>query len=284
MRRTTAAALLATAAACLLAVQAPAVAAPAADTTGPTLTLAPTPALIRGAPVSSFFGYDPTHTTEQYYETHARLMWSASDPSGLCGYDVVGEYGDGDYTIARGIRATHLDVRLNNYDGGMGGYPTVVFGFKVVAHDCAGNTTTKTFTESLQVLQEDGTDQSYLPTGTTRATGAWLLVNCDCALEHHYYRARSGPEGGHPGDTFFWTPTLDAARSVAVIGTTSPKGSAHGAKVYVDGALRTTISTLATRRTDHVVLWQARLAPGEHTVQVVYTGHGELDIDAFATS
>lgn len=74
MRHITTAALLAAAALGLpLVAQTSASAAPAADHTAPTLTLAPTSEILGGADLSAMFGYDSTHESNWYYQTTVRL-------------------------------------------------------------------------------------------------------------------------------------------------------------------------------------------------------------------
>jgi hypothetical protein len=243
------------------------VAAQSADTTPPNLSVTPRPAFVVGSTVhpSSFAIPDEGL---YYFIADLLLIWSATDPSGICGYDVE-ELGDGDQQVlVFDSLQTSAVVQGDDYDASYGGGSLVTQGWEVRARDCAGNTAVVEVPQRLRVRQEDAF------TYRRAYTGGWATSMCQCwmATQTRYTRAK--------GASAAVTLTAEPGQHVGVV---MPKGPDRGkAAVYVDGRRRATVDTFSRTRAHRQIVWEARLTRGSHTIKVVNlatSGHPRIDID-----
>jgi hypothetical protein len=254
----------------------PGTAGAAADTTAPSLRVTP-PVFTTGSTIGT--SDMRSGLTENSYtkDIASTLSWSASDASGICGYDVKRDYwGMGSQTLLKGTSTLALNQALTDYDGTFGGGSVVVKGWTVTAHDCAGNTRTVSITNKVDVLQEDGQSASAWNTPEFAWTGTWASANCNCASGGTVRQTSTKGASVNLG----WNYAKDGS-----LGVVMPKGPARGkAQVYLDGQLKATVDTHATVNTNRVVVYSTAVKAGFHNVKVVNLasgGQGRIDLDAF---
>lgn len=255
----------------------------AADTTPPALTVQPALFYPGGqiGPSSPASAQD-----ESVYTWHVPMYitWSGSDASDICGYDVQ-EQPAGDYptTVVTGTFRTRFDDDTTDYDGSFGGGSQVVDAWNVVAHDCAGNSTTRTVGVSpILVTQENGTDANGLPSAVTvHYTGIWAAANCTC-WSHGAVNKTS--QSGATATIGFST-----RRANSPIALVMEKAPGRGKfTVYLDGVNRGTIDTYAAVAAHRVIVWSSKAAAaGNHVVKIVNqatAGRSRIDLDAVLTN
>jgi hypothetical protein len=260
----------------------------AADTTGPKLSLQPIAHLVVPADVVNQFPANPF--AQSLYESAAIQKWSASDPSGICDYQLYDNDGrDQPGLMYEGLNTT-FRFAIGDVDEGDGGYNWYQFALR--AKDCAGN-----WSDTSPDLKAMFPKDRYVPQsvernatlafddngvyvddpGTTLPvtySGAWASSKCVCFVrgtDRH-----TSTKGASV--TFTYTGN--------VVGWVTPTGPGRGsARIYQDGVLKTTISTYATANTGARVMWSNWFAtPGQHTIRIVVvgtSGHPRVDFDGF---
>ena len=233
-----------------------------ADTTPPTLTLPAFAAFVVGSQITdTAYGED---RFEAYYpgtEMQRRVSWTASDASGICGYDVFAVLaGDDPYPLVTDSMATSYVGTATDYDDQEGGGSCKTLAWQVVAHDCAGNTTSLETTLRPVVTQEDGWTYGY--TGVTLTYhGAWSTSTCVCWSADHTSDTRQN------GASVDISRTFAAGEPVALVMEQAP--SRGKVRIYVDGVLRRTVDTGSATKLHRSVVWATRMTAGTHTITVV---------------
>jgi hypothetical protein len=204
-----------------------------------------------------------------------RVSWSATDPSGICGYDVFRVYnGQAPQPVVKRSAQRSFTDTTTDYDDQQGGGSFKVSGWRVVAHDCAGNVTTRT-TRVLPVVTQEN-NRTYGYRGVEVAfSGAWTTATCAC------WSGRQARHSSTAGDSATITRIWSAGDQVALVSEQGPDRGAFD--VYVDGVRRTSVDTNAATRTHRAVVWSSPMSAGDHTITLVNlasAGHPRVDFDA----
>lgn len=246
------------------------------DSTPPTLTLPAFAAFVTGSAITDTgFGEDRFEAYFPGTTMQRRVSWSATDASGICGYDVLAVLaGDDPQPLVTGTTATSYVGTATDYDDQEGGGSFKTLAWQVVAHDCAGNTTSLETTVRPVVTQEDGWTYGF--TGVTLAySDGWKTSTCLCWSADHTSNTR------RKGAAVRISRTFAAGEPVALVMETAPNRGK--ARIYVDGVFRRTIDTYSPSAVHRVVVWTARMAAGMHVVRVVNAatkGRPRIDLDA----
>lgn len=243
-----------------------------ADTTPPTVLLAPYARPLVGAQVFTAYYEDDPQALEYWQLDHV-LTWQASDPSGICGQTVTWqsyEYlGSDDDPVLGGavdtfsVPPTARRAVVPNLNAANWG--RVPDRFLVRVTDCAGNTATSNI-----ALSELGTREDTDPAITYR--GSW----------------RVGHFPGFSGGTTHNTTAQGASARLTFTGSgpvalVMEKAADRGkADVFVDGVKKATVDTHADTTQHRVVVWQGIYMSGTHTLRVVNRatpGHPRIDLD-----
>jgi hypothetical protein len=247
--------------------------APRADTTPPTVHLAPYARPLVGAQV--FTGYDGDPAYLEYWQLDHVLTWQASDPSGICSqavtwqsYEYLGSEEDpvlGGAVDTFSVPPTARRAVVPNLNAA--NWERVPDRFLVRVTDCAGNTATSAVALSELGVRED----------------------TDPAIDYqgHWRVSRFA---GFSGGTTHATSAQGASASLTFTGSgpvalVMEKAADRGkADVYVDGVKKATVDTHATKTRHRVVVWQGIYLHGTHTLRVVNRatpGHPRIDLDTF---
>ena len=245
----------------------------AADTTPPSLKLQPWGHYKVGTTVfTDYDTSDPSNPYLDYWSASYVLTWKAADPSGICGqtiteqsYDTLG--GDEDPVLGSDTVTSPLRPAARSYAYGTDwmDWMRVPDRYVVRATDCAGNTATSGIANTSFGITEDSSSAISYSSG-------WSVSRFP----------------GFSGGTTHRTTTRGASASITVSGgpvaLVMEKASDRGsADVYVDGVRRATVNTHATTTKHRVVVWEALLGSGSHTIRVVNkatAGHPRIDLDA----
>jgi hypothetical protein len=192
------------------------------------------------------------------------VRWAASDPSGVCSYQLQrGLNGGGFQTISIASKtATSLPISV------LPG--TTTRRYRVLATDCVGNVSTPQQGPSVRLTSfQDGT-------GAIAYTRAWARASAPKAYGGTVHMVSKA--GAYATRTF-------TGRQVAwVASRTSTRGSA---RVYLDGKLAGTVNLhSATAVHRRIVFARAWAADGSHTIKIVCAGtagHATIDVDAILT-
>lgn len=246
----------------------------ATDTTPPVLNLPATVSYVVGGTLTDSL-------TADYPFSHnipVSVAWSATDASGICGYQIGGALAGGPTAFAS-VSPTVRSWRgsATDYDGTFGGGSGVMVGFTVIARDCTGNTTQKTASSVVRIYSETGQSSSDFPIPVTYG-GAWGTSSCACWLGDSVRRTTA-----RNASVAFVVDAPAGGRRVAVVTNTGPNRGSFD--IRVDGALRATYNAYATEATkkNSVIAWQAALPAGRHTVTLVNratAGRPRMDVDA----
>jgi hypothetical protein len=257
---------------------APAEAAP--DRTPPTLVLPSHASFVVGSQISDTAGgpdrdsaYFPGTTLKQ------KIGWQATDASGICGYDVIAVLAGAEpFTLVEDTNATTYTDLTTDYDDQQGGGSFKVEGWNVVAHDCAGNTTTKFTNARPVVTQEDGWTYGF-PGVTVTYSGVWGTSTCACWSGD---KARKTTQAGA------WVKLTRTWTAQETIGLVMEKAPNRGkVRIYVDGTLKATVDTHSATTVHRVIVWKWRFGAGTHVVKVVNVGTAgrpRIDLDAVLNS
>ena len=262
-----------TAVAGLMLAAVPSAAAGAApDTTGPTIKLQPIAHLVVPATVTTLGGVAPFSTG--VYQTSAIQKWSATDPSGICDYQLWDDYaGRADPTLTYEGMATSYRFNVGDIDESDGGYNLRSFALRV--QDCAGNwsTTEPEYWPTDRPLPQSAYSSLATfddPTGTYSA--GWTHSSCLCfagGTDSHAATAGASVSFTYKGEIFG-----------LMLETGPTRGSA---KIYQDGVLAATVNTYAAANTGPRIMWANWFASSAtHTIKVVIVGtagHPRVDVD-----
>lgn len=256
----------------------------AADTTRPALTVQPALFFQGGQigpsdPASSDPDAMPPVWTSQI---PMYVTWSGSDASDICGYDVWDENGSEEYQLVRSTLRTRYDGDTTDYDGSVGAGATVTYAWKIVAHDCAGNTTAKERGVLPEVIQEDGTDLYGNPSPIRIAyTGTWGTSYCTC---WSHGAVRRTTQKGATATVNFSTGTANSP--IALVMEKAPGRGKF--TVLLDGVNKGTIDTYSAVASHRVIVWSGKaVTAGKHVVKIVNqatAGRSRIDLDAVLTN
>lgn len=249
--------------------------ASAAETTPPRLNLPPYAAFLQGGQI----GESPPGTPAQPTFTSnipMYIQWSGSDASGICGYDVLEEYaGRSPGIVVAGTTKTRYDGRVTDYDDQQGGGASKVVAWRVDAHDCAGNSTSKSAGVRANVMQEDGTSNGGNP-ATIGYKGTWGTSSCTC-WSHGAVR-RTTQQGAAATISY----SAAANSTIAVVMEKAPGRGKF--TLLLDGVNKGTIDTFAPTATHRIIVWAGRLTTaGNHVIKIVNQatpGRPRIDLDA----
>lgn len=217
-----------------------------------------------------------------------QFKWRGSDDSGAVRYSILTRVNTGEDfydPVDLGSQTSYSTFggNANQACGGGGGYNSA---WDVTARDASGNETTNTVSGSLYTLtQETGNaDDSYRAVQPTiRYSGSWRMAYCACWSNGAVQKTTSA------GASATVTVDLGASRPVTHLGLLAHKGPDRGKfKVYVDGALRSTVDLYAKASKPRIIVWQATLDNQRiHEVKIVNVGTAgrpRIDIDALLTN
>jgi hypothetical protein len=187
--------------------------------------------------------------------------WAATDPSGVCRYDLQEGVDGGGFTAVTLAAVTDTSAVRSQYDGHR-------YRYRVRATDCAGNATAWTPgpSQALDIRDQNEPRISYAGTwALQRPVGAWRK-----SLRYARLAGRSV--------TYRFT-----GRNAAFIAATGPdRGQA---RIYVDGVLARTVDLYAASVGQRRVAYQRRwVGDGAHSLKVVVAGtpgRPRVDADAF---
>lgn len=245
----------------------------AVDTTAPTLKLPVAAGFVVGTQIGEStgpFGSDPST-----YPISQKVSWSATDASGICGYDVFRVFAGmaPQLMVTNSMATTYLD-QTTDYDDQQGGGSIKVLGWKISAHDCAGNISSATTTVLPVVTQENSSTYGYKGVKISYA-GTWNSSICKC------WSGGRDRWTSSAGARATITRTWAAGDQVALVTERAPDRGAF--KVLVDGVHRATVNTYAATRSHRSVVWNGRLSAGTHTITLVNLatpGRERIDLDA----
>lgn len=204
--------------------------------------------------------------------------WSAKDKSGICGYTLKRTY-EG-YTpqviLSRTNVTSYNDTTTDytNQEGGGGAWPV---GWRVIAHDCAGNQTSKDVRTTPSLTQDDGSwdgqDNGYLK---ITYAGNWAQSHCTC------YDAGTVEKTSAKGATATFAFDANAQDSIGLV---MEKAANRGEfTVFVDGINMGTVDTHSHTTRHKVIVWAGRVSTtGSHVVKLVNqatSGRPRIDLDA----
>jgi hypothetical protein len=205
--------------------------------------------------------------------------WSASDASGICGYNVWEDraYEDPYLIYSRTSRTSYTTTTsdyTNQWGSGGGGW---LSGITVDAYDCAGNVTSKEAWSRPEVVQENGaTFSNYQHSVALSYKGTWSTSNCTCYNAGH---TRMTTAAGASVTISFQGPTNTA------IAIAMEKSSNRGRfTVYLDGVNRGIVDTYRSTTAHRVIVWAGRTTgSGGHTLRLVNqgtAGRPRIDLDS----
>lgn len=249
-----------------------AVAAPAADHTRPTLTVPRAASFVVGKAIGNSTG--PDGVRPETYPIIQRVSWQASDASGICGYKIGQVYAGSPPRIVAGTSRTTFTQATTDYDDQQGGGSFKIEAWRITAHDCAGNTTSRQTLVTPVVTQEDGWTYGY-PGVKIAYRGSWGVAKCSCF---------SGDQAKYtsvPGAQALITRIWSAGAHVALVMEKAPNRGQF--TVSVDGVPQATIDSYAAAPTHRTVVWDSVMPTGKHTVQLknlATPGRPRIDLDA----
>lgn len=234
------------------------------DTAPPVLRVTDQPAFVVGTRIGpsrppendAYGGYSYT------YGISRRLAWTATDTSGICGYDVESLYtGSEPGYVFEDSPQTWLNFEDDDYEGSFGGGSQSVYGYRITAHDCAGNRASVDVGVYPRVAQEDNTTIFGYPAGnpTISYTGQWTRVRCTCASRG--YRQVTSEAGARA----VIAGTYRDGDHLAVV-MAKPSGRAD---VYLDGT-KVGVMQIDTGIEDHrIITFDQRMPAGDHVLELV---------------
>jgi len=255
-------------------VTAPPASAATPDTTPPQLSLVKFPAFRPGGqigPSSSAFPLTdkiPIH-----------IAWSGSDASGICGYDVKGLDGVGRVTpLVTGTMRTRYDSTTSDFGWSDFAVNSAFVVWRVVAHDCAGNTTRREVWVTPTVEQEDGQRVGNRD-ATITYTGTWGKSMCACWSRGAVQRTS---QQGATASISYSLASYEAGAPVALVMEKAPDRGKF--TLRIDGISRGTIDTSAPSATHRIIVWTGSIpGAGSHVIKLVNQatpGRPRIDFDA----
>lgn len=253
-------------------------AAEPADDKPPVLWIVKTPAFLDGSTVNGV-GYS-TDPVLYYTSMSVELQWGAKDPSGICGYSLFAvPTGAAPYALFENEMLTSFEVSADEYDGDFGGGSTLTDGWKVVATDCAGNTSESTLIANRPTsVQDRGTSPNAAP-GTVEYEGVWFVDKCQC------WSDGTTRKTWRPDASVTYTAEFLRGEHVGLVMAVGPDRGA--VRVLVDGEPRSRVDTYSPTPGFRRVVWETWMSEGEHRITVVNLsteGRHRIDVDAFLHS
>jgi hypothetical protein len=256
------------------------------DARAPRLRVYPIEFVV-GSSIDATIPYDPEECDFRFwhFDVPMRLSWLGNaGEDGVDHYDVwqVPSFTEPSLLLHDTL-VTSLDVKGGDYDGSCGG-PPVDVAHRIVAFDVSGNEAAVTGDTNLKMgtWQEDGSTILSLPPGTVSTTrdGTWTVDDCSCSdAGHTLYSTTAGDSA-----TFFVTPEW-GGQSVALV---MPMDTDRGeVTIAVDGGEPMLVDTFAETAQDRTIVWQTKLADGDHTVVITNQGtpgRSRVDLDAVLLS
>lgn len=190
-----------------------------------------------------------------------RTNWSAADPSGIASYQLQRQVNGGSWSTVSLASATATTVKQSLSRGD-------TWRYRVRATDGAGNVSAYAYGPSFvpRLVQQSSSAVRY--------GGTWKTASATSYSGGSVKYAKSA--GAWASYTF----------TGASVGWVAEKGPTRGsAKVYIDGAYKTTISLYASsyqaRQIVYTFSWTSN---GTHMIKIVVVGtagHPRVDVDAF---
>jgi hypothetical protein len=244
------------------------------DHTGPNFTLQAAAHLVYPSTVTGIAGNVPF--SQDTYQTNAVQKWSASDPSGICEYQLYQDNGRGPAQLLYQGLKTSYNFKIGDPEESTGGYNVLFFALRV--KDCAGNWSSndpEQFPHDRYINQHNVLNSAVTrDQGAATYTGSWATANCTCFVDGTTKHAQTAGASA----TFTYTGN--------VVGWVTETGPTRGsAKIYQDGVLKTTISTYSATNSGAKVMWANWFATtGTHKIKIVVVGtagHPRVDVDGF---
>ena len=211
----------------------------ATDTTGPTFTMQYSAHIVDPSDVMGVQGLPD----EDGIRVEAIQKWKASDPSGICDYQLYNyDARDDPHLFYEGLE-TSYSFTMGDVEESNGGY--YWFHWILRVQDCAGNWSnnddwdTGFFPTSDRFIDQPGARNSTVTydDATVKFAGGWKSSNCKCFI------------GGTNRNTKTKGASAKFTYTGAVAAWVSETGPKRGkAKVYQDGVLKATVN-LQPRRT-----------------------------------
>ncbi len=249
----------------------------ATDTTGPTFTMQYSAHIVAPSNVMNVYG----EPGEDGIRVQAIQKWNASDPSGICDYQLYEyDYHFGEATLFYEGLATSYAFTMGDVEESNGGY--YWFHWILRVQDCAGNWSnndtwdTGSFPASDRFIDQPGARNSTVTydDATVKFAGGWKSSNCKCFI------------GGTNRNTKTKGASATFTYTGAVAAWVSETGPKRGkAKVYQDGVLKATVNLHAKKNHGARVMWSNWFPTvAKHTLKIVVVGtkgHPRVDVDAF---
>lgn len=256
----------------------PVMAAP--DNKPPTLRVGLKPAFVVGTVISAAQPYDVDPQNGYTTDIAQAMKWTATDNVGVCTYDLSRVFaGQPPEIVFEYDTHTQFTDMADDYDGTFGGGAVELTGWFVTARDCAGNETKKHVYTFPTVTQEDNADAGHPAAGKITYKGTWTNANCECSS------AGSTKKSTDEGARATFTRTYTKGDHVALVMGKGPKRGR--AAIFMDGMQVAVIDTFAPEITDRVVVFERRMAAGEHTITIENLATAErhrIDLDAILTN
>lgn len=255
----------------------------AADTTGPTLKAARSATFVVGSqigPMAPDANGDPIQTDKILMTT----SWSASDPSGICGYRWRATYAGLDPDPWTAWGSTHsATYSTTDYDDQQGGGSFKFEGIDVQARDCSHNITQRSVSFGPAVYQDDGRSYGW---GTLDVTyhGSWSVSRCACWSSGTTHKSSS--KGASV--SFLVNDPQASSTGATLLGLVMETAPDRGqVQVLIDGKVSATVDTYSPTPQHRTVVWAGYLPKSGHTVTVVNLGTANrprVDVDALVTA
>ncbi len=216
------------------------------DTTPPTITKAPKPAL---------------KTTITATQIPVTISWAATDASGICAYELQERVNGGAWTSVSLASPTAKSVSRNETPGS-------VYQYQARARDCSTNQNWSGFAAGPSFTPSKDEETSSAIT----YAGNWTRT------------ALTGASGGYVDQSTASGNSTTYSCTCSQIGFVSTKGPGRGSiQVYVDNVLKTTISLTNTTLVTKKVVYKTPVfsSVGAHTLRIVTTSSSIVDADAF---
>jgi hypothetical protein len=249
------------------------VAPPAAAAGAPRLTVEPTPRFVVGTQIGPSDLRNAALEDDYTFSIAQTIHWRAGAPADVCGFDLrwVTDYA-APYRVLTRSPQTSFAFEGNDYDDSFGGQAGAAYSWIVTAHGCAGGAATVRSRRSQPVVTQEDNRVAGVAAGTVGYSGIWSTARCAC------FSGGTSRFTSRPGAAATYSATYEAGDHVALVMPTAPdRGGAH---VLVDGRRVASFDTGAAAPRNRVVVWQAAMPAGRHTVTLVNAGTGRVDLDA----
>ena len=246
----------------------------ATDTTPPTLVAPVAADFLVGSTIGQVIpgivtGLGPTG------DISMRARWRATDPSGICGYGIREVFAGVSATWSPWGPITSATRSTSDYNGEAGGGADKFEGYRVRARDCAGNIASTFIAYFPSVYEEDGSTFNGVPLTGPSYRGTWHTSKCSC------FSGGATRNTTQSGASVTFRPGAGVRHTALVMEKSPLRGSV---RVFVNGALKATVSTHSATTVHRAVVWNA--TTGSATIKLVNVataGHPRIDLDAILT-